>query len=99
MIRHIVIVKLKHAAGSELELDFLRAARTLADIPEVRSFECHRQVSKKNSYELGLTMEFASSEDHLVYVDHPIHVQFVETYWNPGVTDYMEIDLEPHDEV
>jgi hypothetical protein len=82
-----------------MELDFLRAARVLADIPEVKNFECHRQVSKKNSYELGLSMEFASAEDHRVYVDHPVHVKFVEDHWIPEVTDYMEIDLEPHDEV
>ncbi|MFC1484488.1 Dabb family protein [Candidatus Neomarinimicrobiota bacterium] len=98
MIRHIVIIKLKHAAGSELELDFLQAIRTLADIPEVKNFECHRQISKKNSYDFGVSMEFASVADHLVYVDHPIHVQFVETYWNPGVADFMEIDLEPYNE-
>ncbi|UCH10180.1 MAG: Dabb family protein [Fidelibacterota bacterium] len=44
-------------------------------------------------------LEFASPEDHQVYVDHPIHVEFIEKHWNPEVTDFMEIDLEPYDEV
>ena len=98
MIRHIVIIKLKHAAGSQEEHDFLQAARKLADIPVVKNFECHRQISKETSYDLGLSMEFASSEDHQVYVDHPLHVQFVQTHWHPAVTDFMEIDLEPYNE-
>ena len=96
MIRHTVVFKLKHPAGSQAEIDFLQTAQKLADIPTVKNFECLRQVSKKNIYEFGLSMEFASSEDYQTYNDHPDHVHLVQTRWIPEVTDFMEIDYEPY---
>ena len=99
MIRHTVVFKLKHAAGSEAELDFLRSAQKLAtDIPVVKKFEALRQTSKKNNYDFGLSMEFASEEDYQTYNEHPLHVQFVETRWIPEVTDFIEIDYKPYTE-
>jgi hypothetical protein len=98
MIRHTVAFKLKHAAGSQLEFDFLQAAQKIADIPVVKNFECLRQISKKNNYDFGLSMEFTSQEDYQVYNSHPDHVQFVQTRWIPEVTDFMEIDYEPYSE-
>jgi len=95
MIRHTVIFKLKHAAGSQAELDFFRSARKLADIPVVKNFECLRQISEKNTYDFGLSMEFTSSEDYQVYLAHPDHVHFVQTNWIREVTDFMEIDYVP----
>jgi hypothetical protein len=94
MIRHTVVFKLKHAAGSQAEGDFLQSARKLAGIPTVRKFECLRQISKKNSYDFGLSMEFASPRDYQIYNNHPDHVHFVQTRWIPEVVDFLEIDYE-----
>ena len=99
MIRHTVIFKLKHAAGSQEEHDFFRAALKLADIPEVKNFECLRQVSEKNGYDFGFSMEFTSPEDYRAYNTNPVHVRFVKTRWLLETTDFMEIDYEPYDEV
>ena len=96
MIRHSVIFKLKHAAGSREELDFFEAARKLADIPVVKNFESLRQISEKNNYDFGFSMEFASLEDYQVYNTHSDHVHFVQARWIPEVTDFMEIDFEPY---
>jgi hypothetical protein len=98
MIRHTVVFKLKHAAGSQSEFDFLQAAQKIADIPVVKNFECLRQISKKNNYDFGLSMEFTSQEDYQAYNAHPDHVHFVQTLWIPEVTDFMEIDYEPYSE-
>ena len=95
MIRHTVVFKLKHAAGSDAERNFLQALQTLAAIPTVRNFECLRQVSRKNIYSFGASMEFASPQDYEVYNTHPDHVRFVQTRWIPEVSDFMEIDYEP----
>jgi hypothetical protein len=95
MIRHTVVFKLKHATGSEAEMDFLKTGIKLADIPTVRNFECLRQISKKNNYDFGFSMEFDSNEDYQSYNDHPFHMEFVKTRWNSEVTSYMEIDYEP----
>jgi hypothetical protein len=98
MIRHTVVFKLKHPAGSEKEIDFLRIAQKLADIPTVNNFECLRQISEKNEYDYGLSMEFTSDEDYQIYNNHPDHIQFVQTRWIPEVAEFMEIDYEPYSE-
>lgn len=95
MIRHTVVFKLKHTRGSAQEQSFLQAARALAAIPSVRSFECLRQVSPKNQFEFGLSMEFASQPDYDAYNIHPEHVRFVEARWMPEVEAFMEIDYAP----
>ena len=58
MIRHTVVFRLKHAKGSAAETAFLSAADVLATIPGVKKFEKLRQVSKKNGYSFGFSMEF-----------------------------------------
>ena len=98
MIRHTVVFKLKHASGSQAELDFIQSALKLADIPVVKNYEVLRQISKKNIYDFCLSMEFTSMEDYQTYNDHPDHVHFVQTLWIPEVTDFMEIDFEPYSE-
>jgi hypothetical protein len=95
MIRHTVVFKLKHVAGSQEEADFLRAAAKLAEIPTVKNFECLRQVSQKNPYQWGLSMEFDDQADYQTYNEHPDHVAFVEGRWTNEVTDFMEIDYQP----
>jgi LAS superfamily LD-carboxypeptidase LdcB len=92
MIRHTVVFNLKHAAGSAAEKDFLDAADVLADIPGVQKFEKLRQVSKKNDYAFGFSMEFADQAAYTVYNDHPWHVAFVKDRWIPEVERFMEID-------
>ena len=98
MIRHTVVFKLKHPGGSQLELDFLRSARKLSEISTAKNFECLRQVSEKNGYDFGLSMEFDSVADYEVYNTHPTHVEFVQTRWVPEVIDFMEIDYIPYTE-
>lgn len=95
MIRHTVAFKLKHPAGSESERDFLQAAGKLASIPTVTHFERLRQTGKKNNFDYGLSMEFASRQDYETYNNHPDHVHFVQTRWIPEVSEFLEIDYEP----
>ncbi len=95
MIRHTVVFKLKHPAGSEQEADFFRAAAKLAHISTVKNFEALRQVSKKNGYDFGFSMEFEDAGDYLIYNEHPDHISFVQTRWIPEVSDFMEIDYVP----
>ena len=95
MIRHTVVFRLKHPSASESEAAFLKAAQILASIPTVRRFECLRQVSPKNNFDFGFSMEFASEQDYEAYNIHPEHVGFVETRWKPEVADFMEIDYVP----
>ena len=96
MIRHTVVFTLKHAHGSLQEKAFLRDARAaLEDIPGVEKFEQLRQVSKKNSYEFGFSMEFADRAAYSAYDAHPWHVAFVRDRWEREVESFLEIDYEP----
>ena len=92
MIRHTVVFRLKHAEGSAAVADFLNSAKGLAHIPGVQKFEQLRQVSAKNPYRFGFSMEFADQAAYSSYNDHPDHVAFVRDRWIPEVAEFMEID-------
>lgn len=95
MIRHTVAFTLKHAAGSAEEGAFLRDAKILAAIPGVEKFEQLRQVSPKNGYAFGFSMEFADQTAYSAYDRHPDHVAFVRDRWVPEVARFLEIDYVP----
>ena len=95
MIRHTVVFRLRHPAGSAEETRFLADAKILAGIPGVKEFEQLRQVSPKNDYRFGFSMEFADQAAYAGYNGHPDHVAFVRDRWVPEVEDFLEIDYEP----
>ena len=92
MIRHTVVFRLKHPRGSAAEATFLKAADGLIAISGVEKFEKLRQVSPKNEFTFGFSMEFASQKEYDFYNTHPDHVAFVRDRWVPEVQDFMEID-------
>lgn len=94
-IRHTVVFRLKHEPNSEGEKSFLAdAVRILPSIPGVEHFEALRQVSAKNQYSFGFSMEFANQSAYDAYNGHPQHVQFVEQRWQTEVLEFMEIDYQ-----
>ncbi|MGL4488436.1 MAG: Dabb family protein [Rhizobiaceae bacterium] len=95
MIRHTVVFTLHHPAGSALEASFLDASSILASIPDVERFERLRQISRKNAYKFGFSMEFADQAAYDSYNDHPDHIAFVRDRWIPEVKEFMEIDYKP----
>lgn len=92
MIRHTVVFTLKHEKGSAAEAAFLKAADVLEAIPGVQKFEKLKQVSPKNDYSFGFSMEFKDQAAYSGYNDHPAHVAFVKDRWVPEVVKFMEID-------
>jgi len=91
-IRHTVAFALEHPAGSDEEAAFLAAASELARIDGVEAFEILREVSPKNGFAFGISMEFADADAYTGYNEHPTHVAFVESRWIPEVADFLEID-------
>ncbi len=91
-IRHTVSFRLRHPAGSDEERAFLEAAERLAEIPGVEAFELLAEVSPKNAFRFGISMEFAGSAAYEAYNRHPEHVRFVEERWAAEVEDFLEID-------
>jgi Stress responsive A/B Barrel Domain len=91
-IRHTVAFTPRHDAGSPEEADFLAAGAALASIPGVEAFEVLREVSPKNGFRFGFSMEFADQAAYDGYNEDPRHVTFVEERWIPDVADFLEID-------
>ena len=95
MIRHTVVFKFKPSVDSIAAQNFFVAAKRLATIHGVQNFESLRQISKKNHYEFGLSMEFANETIYEQYNKDPLHEQFIQQYWVPFVAEFMEIDYGP----
>jgi hypothetical protein len=91
-IRHTVAFTLVHEAGSAEEQDFLEAAERLASIPGVEVFELLAEISPKNGYRFGISMEFADRSAYDRYNEHPDHVRFVEQRWLAEVSEFLELD-------
>ncbi|WP_058300954.1 Dabb family protein [Gorillibacterium timonense] len=94
-IIHSVIFSLKHEGGSVEEQQFLKDGNTiLSAIPTVQNFRVFRQVSPKNDYAFGFSMEFADAGAYEAYNAHPAHVGFVKERWETEVTQFLEIDYQ-----
>jgi len=94
-IRHTVAFRLVHGEDSEEERRFLEAATRLATIPGVEAFELLREVSPKNQYRFGISMEFADQAAYDGYNEHPEHTRFVQDRWLVEVSDFLEVDYAP----
>ena len=92
-IRHSVAFALHHTEGSAEEATFLDALRALAAIPGVDAFEVVTEVSPKNPYRHGVSMEFADRATYEAYNVHPDHVAFVTELWEREVAEFLEIDF------
>jgi hypothetical protein len=93
-IRHMVIFNLKAKKGSPEAEKFLSDGKTtLESIPVVKHFEVLSQVSPKNDYEYGFSMEFNSQADYEAYNIHPSHEEFVRERWEKEVERFLEIDF------
>jgi len=91
-IRHTVAFTLVHAEGSAGERNFLEAAERLATVPGVEAFELLAEVSPKNGYRFGISMEFTDPSAYERYNEHPDHVRFVQERWLSEVSEFLELD-------
>lgn len=97
MIRHTVAFRLKHPDGSPAERAFLEEGqRVLSAIPGVRNFELLREVSRKNGFTFGFSMEFTDQAAYDGYSNHPDHNRFVQERWVKEVEEFLEIDYVPY---
>ena len=98
MIRHSVILTLKSSLSPADKLEYFAAVDELKLIPGVRKFEVLKQISTKNPFEYGISMEFENQEAYDVYTGHSLHTAFVEKYWAACVEDFLEIDYQKLDQ-
>jgi hypothetical protein len=50
------------------------------------------EVSPKNGYRFGISMEFADRPAYERYNEHPDHVRFVQERWLSEVSEFLELD-------
>ena len=92
MIVHSVFFKLHHDKGSDAEREFLTQAAELASISGVENFQVLAELSPKNNFDFGLSMEFSDQATYDGYNNHPDHVRFVQEVWLKEVAEFQEID-------
>ena len=93
-IRHAGIFNFKPTVSGSQKHAFFVALKALEDINGVEKMEVSRQISTKNKFKYGFSMEFASNEIYQAYSIHPQHDAFVKEFFIPLVEDFMEIDTE-----
>jgi len=94
-VKHMVIFCLKYDTGSsETDKFLLDGKEILSNIPGVENFQVLTQISQKNDYDFGFSMEFSSMVEYDTYNKHPIHVDFVNQRWKAEVTRFLEIDFQ-----
>lgn len=60
MIHHSVIFNLKHVKSSAKEKHFFEAVKKLGLLQGVLNFKILKQTSSKNTFDYGLSMDFAN---------------------------------------
>ncbi len=58
----------------------------------MEAFELLAQVSPKDPYRFGLSMEFADQAAYDGHNEHPDHVHFVQRRWLAEVSNFLELD-------
>jgi hypothetical protein len=94
-VKHMVIFCLKHEVGSAEATQFLEDGRDiLSSIPTVANFQAFIQVSAKNDYDYGFSMDFKDQAAYDFYNEHPKHTDFVANRWMKEVSRFLEIDFQ-----
>ncbi|MBL7817902.1 MAG: Dabb family protein [Saprospiraceae bacterium] len=91
-IRHAGIFKFKTNVTDQEKQAFFTALKNLEQLEGVQKMEISKQISTKNAFEYGFSMEFANDDVYEAYNIHPQHDAFVKNYWLKYVEDFMEID-------
>ena len=89
---HTVFFEFKEEITPREVHSFKEESLHLADIPDVQHLRWLEETSSKNDYRYGLRMQFSDRPAYQRYLEHPTHVRFVETAWNPQVKAFIEID-------
>jgi hypothetical protein len=91
----MVIFCLKYDKSDSRTDKFLSDSKSiLSSIPVVEKFKVLKQISPKNKFHFGFSMEFKDMEAYETYSKHPMHVNYVKQLWQKEVTHFLEIDFE-----
>ncbi len=94
-ISHVVLISLQDQ--SEAEALLADCDRLLVPIPSVTTYAAGDHIDTgrgtvQSDYDVGLVIGFDSPEGYATYVDHPRHVELVET-WGPKFSSIRVYDI------
>lgn len=94
-ISHVVLIDLLDEEDTPALL--ADSERLLRSIPSVRSFAAGRHIETGRAsvladYDVGLVIAFDDPAGYTAYVDHPKHVELVET-WGPRLASIRIFDV------
>lgn len=91
MIRHVVLFPFKHELKDDECMALLNGLGALIEvIPEIKSFSCGKNNSPENldkGYLFGFVMEFLTTEDREIYLNHPEHIHYVANNILPNLVN------------
>ena len=96
-LQHVVLVDL----ADDNDIAAMRAASDamLPTIPMVKGYVCGApdDIGRANvhkDYDLGIIVQFDSVEDYKAYLEHPIHVELVQTWRSKWKKSFI-VDFAP----
>ena len=99
-VTHVVVLWLKEPGDAGQRAALIRASEEFRKIPGVRSVRAGACIPSvrpivDSSFDVALTMEFASKADMQRYLDHPAHRAAAETVLKPLVKKITVFDFGP----
>ena len=94
-IRHIGLFRWKEGVDDAHIARTIEALREMPEkVPVIRSYSFGPNVGvNPGTFDFGVTAEFDSVDDYVVYRDHPHHKAFIATHTADWVTDRASIQL------
>ena len=97
-VNHVVLCWLKDKSNDQKEV-FLKAVKSLGDIPEVESISCGDispsiEPVADNSFDVGFIIKFKNQSDLKTYLTHPVHVKAVTDVLKPALKKVVVYDFK-----
>ena len=99
-LEHVVIVWLKQPGNQDAQSRIIAASQALTAIPGVVSLRVGTAVASErpivdSSFDVALVVSFSDRAALDSYLNHPLHVQLVETTLKPLVERILVYDFSP----
>jgi Stress responsive A/B Barrel Domain len=96
MFRHVSLFTFTPETTQEQQQELARQLRTLsAAIQQIKDYHVGPDAElNPGNYQFGIVADFASVEDYLVYRDHPVHQELIQTYVRPIVANRAAVQYE-----
>jgi len=93
-VEHLIFYNLT-CPEQEAETVIAEGQRVLATIPGVRQVFAGKAIDESGKYRYCWRVQFASAAVVDSYRDHPLHVDYANTYFRPNAGDRVTVDFSP----